>query len=161
MIYRNTIYIIALTNFFVKTQNYITKFQYNVISELNLWGPVCSVTTGLNTRAACVPWWRYQMEPFSSLLALCVGNSPVTGEFPEQRPVTRSFDVFYLRLDKRLSKQSWSWWSETPSRRVLRHCNDFSAEWVSAVLDTWLILYCIDKTFQRDYIISFTSKLHH
>ena len=34
--------------------------------------------------------------------------SPVTGEFPAQRPVTRSFGVFFdLRLNKRLSKQSW------------------------------------------------------
>ena len=42
---------------------------------------------------------------------LC-GNSPVTGEFPAQRPVTRSFDVFFdLRLNKRLSKQRWGWWS--------------------------------------------------
>ena len=50
-------------------------------------------------------WWRYQMETFSVLLALCVGNSPVTGELPSQRPVTRNFDVFfYLRLNKRLSK---------------------------------------------------------
>ena len=47
------------------------------------------------------------METFSALLALCGGNSPVTGEFPAQRPVARSFDVvFYLRLNKRLSKQS-------------------------------------------------------
>ena len=39
-------------------------------------------------------------------------NSPVTGEFPAQRPVTRSFDVFFdLRLNKRLSKHSWGlWW---------------------------------------------------
>ena len=29
-----------------------------------------------------IPWWRYQMEAFSALLALCVGNLPVTGEFP-------------------------------------------------------------------------------
>ena len=35
------------------------------------------------------------MEVFSALLALCAGNSPVTGEFPSQRPVTRSFDVFF------------------------------------------------------------------
>ena len=34
-----------------------------------------------------------------ALLALWAGNSPVTGEFPSQRPVTRSFDVFFdLRL---------------------------------------------------------------
>ena len=44
-------------------------------------------------------WWRHQMETFSALLAICVGNSPVPGEFPAQRPVTRSFDVFFdLRL---------------------------------------------------------------
>ena len=42
----------------------------------------------------------------SALLAICAGNSPVTGEFPAQRPVTRSFDIFFdLRLNKRLSKQ--------------------------------------------------------
>ena len=39
-------------------------------------------------------WRRHQMETFSALLALCAGNSPVTREFPPQRPVTRSFDVF-------------------------------------------------------------------
>ena len=51
-------------------------------------------------------WWRHQMETFSALLAICAGNSPVTGEFPTQSPVTRSFDVFFdLRLNKRLSKQ--------------------------------------------------------
>ena len=51
-------------------------------------------------------WWRHHMETFSALLALCAGNSPVTGEFPAQRPVTRSFDVFFdLRLNKRLGKQ--------------------------------------------------------
>ena len=44
------------------------------------------------------------METFSALLALCAGNSPVSDEFPTQRPVTRSFDVFFdLRLIKRLS----------------------------------------------------------
>ena len=31
------------------------------------------------------------METFSGLLTICVGNSLVTGEFPAQRPVTRSF----------------------------------------------------------------------
>ena len=53
-----------------------------------------------------ITWWRHQMETFSMLLALCAGNSPVPGEFPAQRPVTRSFDVFFeLRLNYRLSKQ--------------------------------------------------------
>ena len=45
------------------------------------------------------------MEEFSALQALNAGNSPVTGEFPSQRPATRSFDAFFdLRLNKRLSK---------------------------------------------------------
>ena len=65
------------------------------------------------------------MEKFSVLLAFCTGNSPVTGEFPTQSPVTRSFDVFFdLRLNKRLSKQWRGWWFETPSRPLWRHCND-------------------------------------
>ena len=55
-----------------------------------------------------LPWWRHQMETFSALLALCAGNSLVPSEFPTQRPV---------------SKHSWGWWFEMPSR-TLRHCND-------------------------------------
>ena len=47
--------------------------------------------------------WRHPMETFSALLALCAGNSPVPGEFPSQRPVIWSFDIFFdLRLNKRL-----------------------------------------------------------
>ena len=64
------------------------------------------------------------METFSALLAIRAGNSPVTGEFPAQTPMTRSFDVFFdLRLNKRLSKQSWGWWFEMLSRPLLRHSN--------------------------------------
>ena len=72
-------------------------------------------------------WWHHQMETFFSLLALYAGNSMFTCEFPAQRPVTRSFDVFFdLRLNKRLSKQPWGWWFETPSRSLWRHCNAIS-----------------------------------
>ena len=71
------------------------------------------------------PWWRHQVEMFSALLALCAENSPVTGEFSSQRPVTGSFDVFLdLRLSKRLSTQSRRHWFETPSRTLWRHCNE-------------------------------------
>ena len=60
----------------------------------------------------------------SALLALCRGNSPVTGGFRSQRPVTRSFDVFCdLRLNKLLSKLSRRSWFETPSRSLWRRCN--------------------------------------
>ena len=57
------------------------------------------------------------METFSALLAICAGNSPASGEFPAQRPVTLSFDVFLdLCLNKRLRKQPQGWWFETLSR---------------------------------------------
>ena len=86
---------------------------------------------------AFIPWWRHQMETFSALLAICAGNSPVPGEFPTQRPVTRSFDVFFdLRLNKRLSKHSWGWWFETLSRPLWRHCND-SGQWKTGIPHWW------------------------
>ena len=79
-------------------------------------------------------WWRHLMETFSALLAICAGNSPVTGEFPAQRPVTRGFDIFFdLRLNKRLSKQLWGWWFDTPSRPLWRHCNVIFSDQVSKV----------------------------
>ena len=60
------------------------------------------------------------METFSAFLAICAGNSPGTA----QRPVTRSFDVFFdPRLNQRLSKQPWGWWFETPSWSLWRQCN--------------------------------------
>ena len=75
-------------------------------------------------RSAVVTWWHHQMETFSALLAICAGNSPATGEFPAQRPVTRSFDVFFdLHLNIWLSKQWWGWWFETLSHPLWRYCN--------------------------------------
>ena len=53
------------------------------------------------------------------------------GEFTGRRwiPRTKASDAelwffFYLRLNKRLSKQSWGWWFETLSCSLWRHCND-------------------------------------
>ena len=72
-------------------------------------------------------WWRHQIETFSALLAICAGNSPVPGEFPAQRPVTRSFDVFFnLHPNKRLSKRWWGWLFETPPCPLWRHRNELS-----------------------------------
>ena len=59
------------------------------------------------------------METFSALLAICAGNSPVPGEFPAQRPVTRSFDLFDLRLNKRLSYKR----EAGDLRRYRAHCD--------------------------------------
>ena len=81
-------------------------------------------------------WWRHQMETFSALLALCEGNSPVTCELSSQRPVARSFDVFFdLRLNKRLSKQPWGWWFETLSHSLWRHCNVSLGLWLTVDLN--------------------------
>ena len=66
-------------------------------------------------------WWSHQMETFSVLLALCAGNSPVTGEKASDAELWCFFD---LCLNKRLSKQSWGWWFATPSRSLWRHCNE-------------------------------------
>ena len=72
----------------------------------------------------CREWWHHQMETFIALLILCEGNPTVTGGFPSQRPVTRSFDVFFdLRPNRRLSTQSRRRWFKTPSRSLWRHCN--------------------------------------
>ena len=70
-------------------------------------------------------WWLHQMELLSALLALSVGNSPVTVEFISQRPVRRGIDIFFelLLKKKRLRKQLRSRWFKTPSRSQWRHCN--------------------------------------
>ena len=81
------------------------------------------------------------------LLVIFVGNSPVTSEFPAQRPVTWSFDVFFdLHLNKQLSKQLWDWWFETPSYPLWRHCNAWlglhihQPLWIKWILGVGLIL---------------------
>ena len=64
------------------------------------------------------------METVSTLLALWAMNSTVTCEFPSQRSVTWSFEIFIdLRLNKRLNKQLRRRWFATPSRSQC-HCND-------------------------------------
>ena len=144
-----------------------------------------------------VAWWLHQVETFSALLALYAGNSPATGDFPSQRPVTpqslatdmrrlfrhrikralyigikrlwvtRSFDVLfdllldkgaiwpslspctvinpillnYFLLDKRLSKQSWGWWFETPSCPLWRHSNGKFLWWALRVCATYQCPY--------------------
>ena len=83
-----------------------------------------SLLAGVLLTEMAVSWWRHKMETFSASLACCAGISPVTGEFPSQRPVLLSIDVFCdLRLNKRLSKQWRGWWFETPSRPLWRHYN--------------------------------------
>ena len=110
--------------------------QQTFVETTVIWDTITLIMTSLQCNQLCwlltsctlidiLSRWRHQMETFSALLALCAGNSPVTGEFPTQWPVARSFDVsFDLRLNKPLSKQSWGWWLETPSHPLWRHGND-------------------------------------
>ena len=67
---------------------------------------------------------------------LC-GELSGPGEFPTQRPVKRSFDVFFdLRLNNWLSKQSWGWWFEMLSCPLWSHRN---AVTLYACHLTWLM----------------------
>ena len=77
-------------------------------------------------------WWRHQMETFSVLLAICVGNSPVPGELTGPRWIPRTkasaaelWCFVWSTPEWRLSKQSWGWWFETPSRILWCHSNAF------------------------------------
>ena len=106
-------------------------------------------------------WWRHQMETFSALLAICVGNSPVPSEFPTKRPVTPSFDVYFdLRPNNQLSKQPWGWWFETQSRPLWRHRNVFASndndqgsfirnsQWKKIKAETTMLIF---KTWKPGY----------
>ena len=117
-----------------------------------------------------IAWWRHQMETFSALLAISTGNSPVTGEFPAQRPVTQSFDIFFdMRPNKRLSKQARRWWLETPSGPLWRHCNEYSenywyysSEKVNDYLFHWIykILKCLNSDMKLLLGIIWQARIH-
>ena len=94
------------------------------------------------------------METFSALLAICVGNSLVPGEFPTQRPVTLSFDVFFdLHLNKRLSKQSWGWCFEMPSCPLWCHLNGQSLTLHLIYMSIYMrpILECLNITITTSF----------
>ena len=89
-----------------------------------LWCGGFNVCYQLRFYVLGISWWHHLMETKSALLVLCAGNSPVTSGFLSQRSVRRSFDAFFeLHLNKRLSKQSWGWWFETPLCSSWRHCH--------------------------------------
>ena len=67
-------------------------------------------------------WWRHQMETFSALLAICAGN---TCEFPAQRPVTRSFDIFFI----------WAWMNSWVNNRDAGDLRRHHANYGFTVMD--------------------------
>ena len=116
-------------------------------------------------------WWRQQMETFSASLAICAGNSLVTGWFPSQRSVTRTSDVFFdLHLNKRLSKQSWGWWFETSWWPLWRHWNvtsnrslHFVIFWQSTIdakhnaINIYIAQYTYKKTTEMMYYVKLNT----
>ena len=129
---------------------------------------MCPWQIAIENRVVMMPtysWWRHQMDTFSALLAICAGNSPVPGEFPTQRPVTRSFDVFFdLRLNKRLSEQSWGWWFETLSCSSWRHCNAWCQlirHWRRRILSLWQLMATkLFRTLWKKYNTTICKYLH-
>ena len=116
-------------------------------------------------------WWRYpswfshddviKWKHFPRRWPLC-GKFTGPGEFPAQRPATRSFDVFFdLRLNTRLSKQPWGWWFETPAWSLWRHRNElhddnYNLSWLDLGIPT---SFCF--TYIRNWKSSFQLDIHH
>ena len=108
--------------------NLVANIYNNVFGVESIKWIEMQLKYNLHSPGHLITWWRHQMKAFSALLTLCEGNPPITCGFPSQRPVTRSFDVFFdLCLNKRLS-QSGRRWFETPPRSLWRHCNDQEAQ---------------------------------
>ena len=116
----------------VECQNDLTTNQLTLmlwtsefLRDLSLsWGSVVG-----EGGAGCIlycngPWWRHQMKTFSALLALCAGvdRLPVNSQHKGQLRGALMFSSI-CTLNKRLSKQPWCWWFETPLRSLWRHCN--------------------------------------
>ena len=99
---------------------------------------------------------------FFALLAFCAGNSPVTGEFPPQRPVTRSFDVsFDLCLNQQLNKQWRPRWSKTTSRWLWRLSNALALLWLDLVYSYDVLLESYTGTSTGAIIILLRCKKNH
>ena len=108
-------------------------------------------------------WWRHQIETFSALLVLYAGISPATGEFPPQRPVKQSFDVFFdRRCNKRLRKQSWGWWLERPSRSFWCHCTEYRFTFALYLCTMWeLVVHIYIGHIKHDTLWQILYKLFY
>ena len=111
---------------------------------------ISDTALGIHHSWCCIhhSWWCYQMETFSALLASCAGNSPVTGKFPAQRPVTRSVEVFFIC--------AWinSWVNNREAGDLRRHHAHYDAivMYVCAFADAcvWCASYHSTKTRNGD-----------
>ena len=93
----------AHPQFYVSGKRLIRKpvYGWKLESKSNVAIEIMDAEYSMSFVSWSISWWLHQMKTFSASLALCVGNSPVTGEFTTQRPVSWRFDVFFdLRLNK-------------------------------------------------------------
>ena len=98
-------------------------------------------------------------------------TDPLCGEINGHRwiPLTKAsdadFDVFFdLCLNKQLSKQSWGWWFETPSRSLWHHYNEIIGKQYYAP-NCGHVTPCEYNCFFRirwwfpDHLVSMTSQI--
>ena len=79
---------------------------------------------------------------------------------PRTKPVAGSFGVFFdLRLNKRLSKQSWGWWFEMLSSPLWRHCNDVLTHWGQDKMDA-IYQTVYSNAFSWKKMYGFRLRLH-
>ena len=108
-----------------KTQKMKNSYFYQAQSVSMIQATIGNSLEGSRSWSAYIMMTSSKGNIFRVTGALCAGNSPVPLNFPHKRPVTRRFDVFFeLLLNKRLSKQSWGRWFETPPWSLWRQCND-------------------------------------
>ena len=104
---------------------------------------------------------------------ICCVTGPLCGKFTGHRwiPRTKASDAelwcfllsapdvfFYLRLNKRLSKQLWGWWFETPSHSLLRHRNEIKLPYNNSTWNRHVeILY--RNVIKRNFIDQWSWKI--
>ena len=109
--------VIAWHRVYIYIFKYTSKLRWLVVRPIP--GDCCAHTTVRFVQAKYV-----MMTSSNGNIFRVTGHLCGPGEFRTQKPVTRSFDVFFdVRLNKRLSKQWWGWRFETLSRPLRRHRN--------------------------------------
>ena len=102
----------------------------------------------------CLAWLLYRAYVRQGNIMMTSSNwnifrvtGHLCGEFtgPRWIPLTKTSDAelwcfFDLRLNKRISKQSWGWWFETQARPLWRHCNDNWNDHECPIIYWWVSL---------------------
>ena len=99
----------------------------------------CSCNGLVPHRRQAITWWRHQMETFSALLAICAGNSPVTGEFPTQKPVAWAlmFSLIYTWI--------YGWVNNREAGGLRRHRAHYDVIVMTSFKDG-LVYWCINAS---------------